>query len=85
MRRFFFLSLEEDGSLYLNSERLTEAGLKERVRAELQRNPLTQVFLKADRALDFGRILRVMNACRGAGVSGVSWVTADPPRRRIIS
>jgi biopolymer transport protein ExbD len=39
-----------------------------------------KVFLEASEALDYGKVLEMMDACRRAGAVEMTWVTRDPTR-----
>ncbi|RQW43582.1 ExbD/TolR family protein [Novosphingobium sp. LASN5T] len=71
------LSMSRDGSVYLDDEMVAAGELSDRL-AGLPRNgsgepPL--VTLRADRALDYGRIMEVMGELNRAGFNSISLVT----------
>ena len=78
------ISLTRDGKLFLDSEEVPAAGLAERL-AAIGPGPdgkLPLVTLRADRALDYGRVIGVMGELNRAGFTSISLVTsassADP-------
>lgn len=71
------VSLDEGGVIYVGEQQVTEAGLADafaRIAAEGGEMP-PQIFLRADRALDYGRVMRVMGELNRAGLNRVALVT----------
>ena len=78
------LSIERGGAVFLDDTRLGDAQLPG-VLADLARRAPAgqppQVFLRADTALDYGRVMRVMGELNRAGLNRVALVTtADDAR-----
>jgi biopolymer transport protein TolR len=76
------LSVDREGRLYLNVGGDPQAALDEdtvsaRATAALRRNPETQVLLKADSAVPYGRVVQAMVILQHAGASKVGFIT-DP-------
>lgn len=65
------ISVAEDGAVQLNGEAITVAELQQRVAAlpEADRQKIT---VRADARVDYGIIVRIIDALRNAGVSGLS-------------
>ncbi len=78
------ISLDETGRLFVGDEELGEAALPGRLdaiaAASAGREP-RQVFLRADRALDYGRVMRVMGELNRAGLNKVALVTVGDEAR----
>ncbi len=73
------LSIDRAGKLYLGEEELSEAALPARLRtlrASAGTEP-PQVYLRADRALDYGRVMRVMGELNSAGMNRVSLLAVE--------
>lgn len=71
------VSLDEAGVIYVGEQQVTEAGLADafaRIAADGGETP-PQIFLRADRALDYGRVMRVMGELNRAGLNRVALVT----------
>ena len=70
------LSIDGKGQVFLDEAPVTEADLPQRF-AELrqQLDPETQLFLRADATLDYGRVMRVMGELNRAGLNKVALVT----------
>jgi biopolymer transport protein TolR len=84
------LSVDREGRLYLNvggdpQTALDEDTVAARAAAALRRNPETQVLLKADSAVPYGRVVQAMVLLQHAGASKVGFITDPlpaPGRRR---
>lgn len=78
------VSLDEEGRIFVGENEVTEAILPD-VLDEVAAggdpaNP-RQVFLRADRALDYGRVMRVMGELNRAGLNRVALVTMGSDAR----
>ncbi len=75
------ISIDADGRLFIDKESVSEVALPgrlERVAAEKQPDGQpTQVLLRADRVLDYGRVMRVMGELSRAGLTRVALVTVE--------
>jgi len=84
------LSVDRAGRLYLNvgpepQQPLDDATVAARASATLQRNPTTQVLVKADSAVAYGRVVQAMVILQNAGARTVGFITEPLPesgRRR---
>jgi biopolymer transport protein TolR len=73
------LSIDRQGRLYLGEDEISEAALPgrlETLRAGAGTEP-PQVYLRADRALDYGRVMRVMGELNRAGMNRVLLLTVE--------
>jgi biopolymer transport protein TolR len=70
------LSINGKGQVFLDEAPVTDADLPQRF-AELrqQLDPETQLFLRADKTLEYGRVMRVMGELNRAGLNKVALVT----------
>ena len=78
------LSVDRAGKLYLNvgpqpQLPLDDASVAVRATATLQRNPQTQVLLKADSAVAYGRVVQAMVILQQAGARSVGFITEPLP------
>ncbi len=72
------LSIERAGGVYLDEAPLDEAdlpGVLEQLAKKAPPGQPPQVFLRADRALDYGRVMAVMGELNRAGLNRVALVT----------
>lgn len=76
------VSVDKDGRLYLNisdtpSAVIDSQALTLRVMADLERNPKRKVLVKADKQVDYGKVIGAMVLLQKAGAPGVGLVTQD--------
>ena len=81
------LSVDRAGRLYLNigdkpQTALDEATVAARATAALTRNPETQVLVKADSAVAYGRVVQAMVILQQAGARKVGFITEPLPQAR---
>ncbi|MHB1124759.1 MAG: ExbD/TolR family protein [Ramlibacter sp.] len=75
---FVTVVLDQSGGLFLD-DRPTQAGeLAEQLAQAARRNPDTEVQLRADRTIPYGRVVEVMGAAQKAGLNRIGFV-AQPP------
>ena len=75
---FVTVVLDRSGGLFLD-DRPTQAGeLAEQLAQAARRNPDTEVQLRADRTIPYGRVVEVMGAAQKAGLNRIGFV-AEPP------
>jgi biopolymer transport protein TolR len=90
------LSIDRDGRVFLDDRELQMSALADQFATIAARTgkgkDSPQIFLRADRALDYGRVMAVMGALNHAGLNRVALVTmgegggeggGDRPRGRI--
>jgi biopolymer transport protein TolR len=78
------ISLEADGSLHVDDQALAPADLGPRLAAiaASSREPGgPRIFLRADRALDYGRVMAVMGEINAAGLRKVALVSTQGRER----
>jgi len=66
------------GQAYLDDQPLAQSALAERLRRIGAERPDTEVQLRADAAVPYGRVVEVMGAANAAGLSRIGFV-AEPP------
>jgi len=71
------LSLTSDKKYYVENDQVDEAGLADRVKAELIATPGKRLQLKGDERLTFGDVRHMMDVVRKAGAKGVSLVVQE--------
>ena len=77
--KFVTLALDKSGQAYLDDQPVTQAQLAERLGAAARRNPDTEVQLRADQSVPYGRVVEVMGAAHKAGLKRIGFV-AEAPR-----
>ena len=74
------VAVDAQGRLYLGDEPSTREQVVERARAAARRQPLTEVQLRADERVPYGRVAELIDAVQGAGLTRVGFVTERAPR-----
>ncbi len=69
-----FLSVKADQSLYLGDDKVDRAQLAQVLDAKTKGKKDTTIFFQADKSVDYGDLMDVMNALRGAGYLKVGLV-----------
>ena len=69
------ISLDREGVVYLNDDRIPEGGLAARLAALHHGGKPPLVTLRADRGIDYGRVMAVMGELNHAGFNSISLVT----------
>ncbi len=69
--------MREDGTLFLNRDRISEEDVPSTLSSVLERRTQKTLFLKSSQLLDYGRVLTMMDTCRRAGVVELTLVTRD--------
>ena len=64
-----------DGAVYVDEQPVDFAGLAAAMDAAAQENPGTLVLLKADREVDHGRVVAIMDAARSRGLTQLAIAT----------
>ena len=79
------ISLDDQGRIFLDEDEVTEATLPTRLATVAGQKRADgkgpQVFLRADRGLDYGRVMRVMGELSRAGLTRVALVTVGEEAR----
>ncbi len=75
---FVSVTLDAQGRLQWNQEALDEATFSARAQAAAQKNRDTEVQLRADRNVPYGRVAELIGLVHKAGLSRVGFVTEVP-------
>lgn len=76
--RFVTVVLDKAGQLFVNDKPATPQQLAEQLAAAAQANPDTEIQLRADQAVPYGRIVEVMGVAHKAGLSRIGFVAEQP-------
>ena len=77
--KFVTVVLDKAGHAFLDDKPVALAQLAEQLVQAAQRNPETEVQLRADQTVPYGRVVEVMGAARKAGLNRIGFV-AEPPQ-----
>jgi biopolymer transport protein TolR len=69
------ISLDAAGKLFVDEEEIAPATLPDRLAAIPKGEDAPQIMLRADRGLDYGRVMQVMGELSRAGLTKVALVT----------
>ena len=72
------LAIDRDGRLYIGDQPIEPAQLVERVREAARRDPTTEVQLRADRNVPYGRVAELIGWVQQAGLTRIGFVTEAP-------
>ncbi|HBA88981.1 MAG TPA: protein TolR [Geobacter sp.] len=75
------VSVEQSGKTYINTSEISPDQLKDKLTSMLAGREKREVFLKADSAVPYGDVVRVMAQIKGAGVERLGMVTESPQKR----
>jgi biopolymer transport protein TolR len=80
------VSIKKDGSFYIDigdrqDEPVDEDVLYSRVATVLKNNPKTQIYVRGDHMVEYGKIVTVMAALKVAGAPKVGLMTTPPPEK----
>jgi biopolymer transport protein TolR len=73
------LSLTSSGQLFWNEQPVTTDAVRERLQAAAVRNPGTEVQLRADARVPYGRVVELIGLAQTAGLSRIGFVAEAPP------
>lgn len=77
--QFVTVVLDKAGQVFVNDQPVTPPQLAERLATAAKQNPDTEIQLRADQAVPYGRIVEVMGVAHKAGLSRIGFV-AEPAK-----
>jgi biopolymer transport protein TolR len=77
--KFVTVVLDTAGRVFLDDKPVALPQLAERLAQAARRNPDTEVQLRADQAVPYGRVVEVMGAAQKAGLNRIGFA-AEPPQ-----
>ncbi|MGZ5195479.1 MAG: ExbD/TolR family protein [Ramlibacter sp.] len=75
--RFVTIVLDKAGQTFLDDKAIDLPSLADKLAAAARQNPETEVQLRADQAVPYGRVVEIMGAAQKAGLNRIGFV-ADP-------
>ncbi|RYX95562.1 MAG: biopolymer transporter ExbD [Comamonadaceae bacterium] len=76
--KFVSLSIDRAGQAFFNDKPVNQAELAQRLTEAAGTNPDTEVQLRADQAVPYGRVVEVMGAAQKAGLNRIGFVAESP-------
>jgi biopolymer transport protein TolR len=77
--RFVTLVVDQSGQLFLNDKPVAATQLAEQLAAAAKQNPETEIQLRADQGVPYGKVVEVMGLAHKAGLSRIGFV-AEPAK-----
>ncbi|MEO6896322.1 MAG: biopolymer transporter ExbD [Caldimonas sp.] len=77
--QFISVALDRDGRMFFGDEPVDAGEFARRLGAAAQRNPQTEVQLRADKAVPYGRVAELIGTVQKAGLTRIGFV-ADPEK-----
>lgn len=78
--RFITIALDAKGRLYLGDDPVDATSFTARIADTARRDPRTEVQLRADTAVPYGRVAEVIGVVQRAGLSRIGFVTEPESR-----
>lgn len=72
------VTVSTEGRVFLNEDEMDITALAEKLGGVVAGKPEQQVFLRADQAVPYGEVMRVIASLRSAGVARLGMVTEPP-------
>lgn len=73
------ITLTAQGRILIGQEEISREILSIRIKAELNRNPETSFLLRADRQIEYGRVVELLDELKRLGVRRVAVATEQKP------
>ena len=73
------LVVDAQGAIYLNDKPITPDALRLRLAEAAKRNPNTELELRADESVPYGRVVETMGLAQKAGLSRIGFVAQTAP------
>jgi len=77
---FIAVALDAQGSLFIGETAATPQQLSDQARAAARRDPATEVQLRADSTVPYGRVAELIGLLQQAGLTRIGFVTEAPSR-----
>src|SRR6202008_4391755 len=77
--QFVSVAIDPTGKLYFGEQAMAAAALAARIAEAARKNPQTEVQLRADRSVPYGRVAELIGIVQKAGLSRIGFVAAAPP------
>ena len=79
--RFIAVALDPQGRFHLGEEALDDAAFTARIAEAARANPQTEVQLRADRSVPYGRVAELIGIVQKAGLNRIGFVAEASPAR----
>ena len=79
--QFITVALDKEGRFFYGEEALDVAAFAARVNDAARRNPQTEVQLRADRSVPYGRVAELIGIVQKAGLTRIGFVAEPVPEK----
>jgi len=76
---FVAVAIDPKGQLYIGEQPVTPAVFAERMAQSAKKNPQTEVQLRADKTVPYGRVAELIGVVQKAGLSRIGFVAEPAP------
>ena len=76
---FIAIAIDPSGKFYLGEQPVTVDELREQAQRAAGRNPATEVQLRADASVPYGKVAELIGLLQTAGLSKIGFITAGGP------
>lgn len=73
----FQVTVNAEGYIFMNGEMISEAELKTKAEIESKKNTQGEAILTADKSLDYGLVVKVIDLIKSGGLNKISISTTD--------
>jgi biopolymer transport protein TolR len=80
--KFVTVVLDKAGQVFLNDKPMTAVQLSDRLAQAARDNPDTEIQLRADQTVPYGRVVEIMGAAQKAGLNRIGFVAESPQAAR---
>ncbi len=74
------ISIDADGTLFINTRRVDEEQLAAALREAAFMNPQPEVHIRGDQATQYLNVGKVVESAQRAGILRIGFITKEPPR-----
>ena len=78
---FVSVAIDPQGRLYFGEEQVEPAAFAARIADAARKNPQTEVQLRADRSVPYGRVAELIGVVQKAGLDRIGFVTEAPAKK----
>jgi biopolymer transport protein TolR len=75
-KKEIIIAVTGEGKIFLNETAVTEQDLTETVLKTTKGEPTAEVFLRADKSVPYGTVVRIMAALKNAGLPSLGMITS---------
>lgn len=69
------ISVSGKGNIFVNEVPVAETDLADKIKAATKDTPTQEVYLRADKTVPYGTVVRIMGALKNAGVANLGMIT----------